>query len=188
LSGQQPNDIPHIIARVFNFKLRSLLKHDILEKKIFGKVKAYVYVIEFQKRGLPHAHILLILEDENKITTVDHIDECISAELPDPNVDPTLFQIKQNMIHTCSPQRCGPMSNGKCKKRFPRDLADQTVWNEDGYPIYQRRNNGRTATVGPPNAQRIVDNRSVVPYNPYLSKRYKAHINVEVCSFVDYVN
>ena len=32
-----------------------------MEKDILGKVKAYVYVVEFQKRGLPHAHFLLIM-------------------------------------------------------------------------------------------------------------------------------
>ncbi|CEG72552.1 hypothetical protein RMATCC62417_08095 [Rhizopus microsporus] len=36
-----------------------------------------------------------------------------------------------------------------------------------------------------------MDNRWVVPYNPYLTKKYKAHINVEVCSSIQaikYVN
>ena len=54
------------------------------------------------------------------------------------------------------------------------------IWTDDGYPIYRRRNDGRTVEV----RGHVYDNRSVVPYNPYLSKRYNAHINVEVCSSV----
>ena len=109
---------------------------------------------------------------------MEDIDRCISAELPNPDTDPTLFRIvKQNMIHSCIPQRCGPIVNNKCKKRYPRAWVQETVWNGDGYPIYRRCNNGRTTEIG----RRVVDNRSIVPYNPYLSKRYNAHINVEVC-------
>ena len=36
-----------------------------------------------------------------------------------------------------------------------------------------------------------MDNTWVVPYNPYLSGKYKAHINVEVCGSVQaikYIN
>ena len=61
LEGQVASDRPDIVSRVFNDTLKELLK-DLLKKDILGKVKAYCHVIEFQKRGLPHAHILLILE------------------------------------------------------------------------------------------------------------------------------
>ena len=55
-----------------------------MKKHVFGKVNSHMYVIEFQKRGLPHAHILLILEQQDKIKTIDDIDKIVSAEIPDP--------------------------------------------------------------------------------------------------------
>ena len=53
----------------------------LMEKDILGKVKAYVYVVEFQKRGLPHAHFLLIMEQKYKLTCPEQYD-MITAELP----------------------------------------------------------------------------------------------------------
>ena len=58
--GQTANDRPDIICRVFRLKLSDLLK-DVVQRQIFGTVLAYVQTIEFQKRGLPHAHMLFIL-------------------------------------------------------------------------------------------------------------------------------
>jgi len=48
-----------------------------------GKVVSHLYVVEFQKRGLPHAHILLILENKDKPKTTEDYDKIVSAELPD---------------------------------------------------------------------------------------------------------
>ena len=42
--------------RVFHMKLQEL-KDDLFKKEIFGKVSASIHVIEFEQRGLPHAHI-----------------------------------------------------------------------------------------------------------------------------------
>ena len=44
---------------------------DLTKKAIFGKVMSYLYVVGFQKRGLSHAHILLILEDKSKPKTIN---------------------------------------------------------------------------------------------------------------------
>jgi len=66
LPNQNAADRPDLTARVFHIKLQKLLK-DLNINHWFGKVIAYVYVVEFQKRGLPHAHILLILALEDKI-------------------------------------------------------------------------------------------------------------------------
>ncbi|XP_034944790.1 uncharacterized protein [Chelonus insularis] len=71
-------------------------------KKItfFGNVAAYVYVIEFRKKGLPHIHLLITLNSNSKMTTPTIVDRYISAEIPDPNKNPILHDIvMKNMIH-----------------------------------------------------------------------------------------
>ena len=50
----------------------------------------------------------------------------------------------------------------------------------NGYPIYKREDNGRIIQVG----NHDIDNRWSVPYNPYLSKKYKAHLNLEACTSI----
>ncbi len=48
-------------------KLDALLKD--IKDGILGNVIAKIWVIEFQKRGLPHVHILLILDEALKSRT-----------------------------------------------------------------------------------------------------------------------
>jgi hypothetical protein len=56
--------------------------------------------------------------------------------------------------------------------------------NEDGYPIYRRRRiiEGERRKV---KCKRVwLDNRWVIPYCPFLSKHFNAHINIELCSSI----
>ena len=55
---------------------------DLEKKQIFGRVAGYVYTIEFQKRGMPHMHLLIILKAEDRPNTAEEVDDFISAELP----------------------------------------------------------------------------------------------------------
>ncbi|GBP12906.1 hypothetical protein EVAR_95782_1 [Eumeta japonica] len=116
-----------------------------------GEARCFMYSVEWQKRGLPHVHKLLWLKDKLR---PDQIDNIISAEIPDPNIDKTLHDIiVKNMIHgPCGPEnpQCPCMKDGKCTKKFPRKLVKETVLNDHGYPQYRRRapaDGGRTATV-----------------------------------------
>ncbi|KAF0775394.1 hypothetical protein AaE_000906, partial [Aphanomyces astaci] len=61
-----------IVTCVFESKL-TYFEDDIHKKHVLGKVVASVRVEEFQKRGLPHVHMLLIMEDQDKFWTVDDI-------------------------------------------------------------------------------------------------------------------
>lgn len=181
--GEQAHFRPDIVVRVFCCKLKELI--DCLTKKhIFGLVDALIYVIEFQKRGLPHAHILLTLCSADQIETHADIDRVVCAEIPDINVDPLLHElVKKHMMHG----PCGDlnptsvcMSDGKCKKEFPKDFCESTRDRANGFPIYRRRDNGVSVDV----RGSTLDNRFVVPYNPYLLAKFNCHINVEVCNTV----
>ena len=178
---EQANDVPHLIARVFHLKLKELM-HDLTKKHLFGKFIAGVYTIEFQKRGLPHAHILLTLDPNDKLKTPEKIDRIISAELPtgDSEKQKILRRlVEEYMIHgPCSNEIC--LKNDICKKKFPKNFNAATEITSDGHPKYKRSNNGEYVIKG---GQRLY-NQNVVPYSPYLLLKFQCHINVECCTSI----
>lgn len=202
LPGQEPIDRPDLVARVFHLKVKKLLA-ELKQGNIFGRYQGHVYTIEYQKRCLPHIHLLLFLHPDDHFQDANSIDQIVSAELPDPTLDPTgeLTEIiKSCMVHgPCgavkpnAPCMVAASDGGvpTCSKHYPRPFQSETVVKEDGYPLYRRRDDGRTWTAKSGDRTFTFDNRWVVPYNPYLSARYKAHINVEICASVQaikYIN
>lgn len=179
LPGQDPSDRPDLIARVFRLKKEAIL-HDIIKNGIFGRPVAKIYTIEFQKRGLPHMHLLIFLEEEHKLFSVTAVDSCIRAYWPDPETEPQLFQIvKQVMVHGpcggANPRAPCNDEKGRCTKKYPRPFQDGTTMDEEGYPVYHRPEDGREYVVRGVK----VHNGYIVPHNPYLTVRYQCHINVE---------
>ena len=176
-AGQIPSDRPDLLSRVFNIYLKDLIA-DITGRHVLGRCVSHIYVIEFQKRGKPHAHILLIFDDTDKLRTAADIDSLISAQIPDPQTSPVLHEIvKTKMMHgPCGVLNAANvcMDNGTCPKDFPKSFQPSTSFSDNGY---QRVENDRTVVV----KNQELDNRWVVPYNPYLLLRYDAHINVEAC-------
>ncbi|GFR05141.1 helitron_like_N domain-containing protein [Trichonephila clavata] len=142
-----------LTARVFKIKVQKL--DALLTKdKIFGDTKYSMYSIEWQKRGLPHVHLLLWLMEKLRPT---HIDEVISAEIPTPETDRMLYDtMTKNMING----PCGAlnpslpcMKKGKCTKMYSRVLLKDTQTKDKDYPLYSRRapeDDGRTITQKPP--------------------------------------
>jgi hypothetical protein len=183
LSGQTAKDRPKLVSRVFNLKLDALLKD--IKDGFLGNVIAKIWVIKFQKRGLPHAHILLILDEASKLHTVKDYNSMVLAEIPDPIRHPEEYEtITSCMVHG----PCGPdvfnaqcMEQGKCKKRYPRSFSEETRCDVDRYPEYRRC---QTRNFVDPKMQRVVDNRWIVPYNVHMATKYHVHINMEICSSI----
>src|SRR5581483_9338186 len=114
-------DRPDLVARVFELKKKALIKD--IDNGALGVRIARIHVIEFQKRGLPHMHLLVTLHDKDKPKTAGIIDQLVWAEIPDANKYPKLRTvILKHMIHG----PCGLtinanspcMENGKCTKEF----------------------------------------------------------------------
>ena len=107
---------------------------------------AHVYVVEFQKRGLPHAHILVVLKHKDKPKTPDVIDRLTRAEIPDVNSYPRLNQIVlKNMIHgPCGADnpKCCCMADNVCTKNFPKEFRDSTENTANDYANLKRSNTG----------------------------------------------
>ena len=104
LPNQKVTNRPDLVVRVFKLKLRELL-NDILKRHLLGRPLAHVYTIEFQKRGLSHAYMLIILADECKPRETSDYDRIVCAEIPDATLDSILHRrlhriVKRCMIHS----------------------------------------------------------------------------------------
>jgi hypothetical protein len=180
LPGQTASDRPDLVSRVFHAKLKLFLA-DL--EKIPGFAGRF-YAIEFQKRGLPHAHILEILSEAHKLRTPAKIDAMVSAQFS--KIPEVREKQKNNMIHG----PCGKynpsspcMVNGKCIKDFPKPYAEETSVTTNGYPTYCRPR--------PTSPEDYVEVRGhkldcswLVPTNLAFLQKYDAHINFEISSSI----
>ena len=192
-------------ARVFRIKCDELIC-DLKTRGIFGRAVAFLHVIEFQHRGLPHAHILIILDRAHRLNSVDEIDACVSAEIPvkpkreafplgtdgDEKYEDALEAWKELADLVCEHMEHGPcgrenrhapcmQEDGTCKRHYPKPFLSETK-RPDGhiYPEYRRRSvqmGGQTH----PKKGRTLDNSNIVPYSPHLLLKYRCHLNVEAC-------
>ena len=148
---------------------------------------AVLHTVEFQKRGLPHAHIIIWTSAGASNPTPAMINKHISAEIPDPKLDPLGYVlVAEHMIHgPCGKQnpKCPCMKNNKCSKHFPKTYQDDTSVTSTGFATYKRGQ----ATLFVIKGGCHMDNRWVVPYNMLLLKKYQAHINVEWCNKTTFI-
>lgn len=89
-----------------------------------------MYTTEFQKRGLPHVHILVWLAGQTEASST-FIDSLVSAELPDISVDPLGYALVEEFMvqGPCGYLniRCPCMKDGVCSKRDPKSFHEETT-------------------------------------------------------------
>ncbi len=111
-----------MVTQVFKIKLKELI-NDIHKKNILGRTITGIYVIEFQKCGLPHAHIIIFFAEDYKPHMVEDVDRMISVEFSNSKTNKLAHEtVARCMMHG----PCGAtfpnapcMENGKCKKQYP---------------------------------------------------------------------
>jgi len=115
---------------------------------------------------------------------VNSVGSVISAEFPNKDEDPKLFEIvRKNIIH--GPYRIlirDVRVEGKCSKHLPKKYVSETKTGLDGYLRYRRKapnKGGLSFKMMIDGKLYEVTNQWVVPYCPVLSRLFGVHINVE---------
>lgn len=171
--GQDFSDVPCDVIRVFKQKL-TLLEQAL--KSMFphaGAVQYMIHSIEFQKRGLPHAHILC--KYARDCSDPKDIDSVVSAELPTDPEDEEL--VRKFMTHR-HPSLDKPPSRycqhvdketglRVCRFGYPKALQSRTSIDDDGRVHYRRRKPG---------------DEWIVPHCLPLLRKFRCHINLEAAS------
>ncbi|GJT77618.1 DNA helicase [Tanacetum coccineum] len=115
------SDRANVVCRVFKQKIQALISF-LIEECIFGNVTGVLYTVEFQKRELLHCHTLLWVDSASRIRIAEDVDRFISAELPDPRIDPKGYNVvSELMMHgPCEAVnlKAACMKGDKCSKKF----------------------------------------------------------------------
>ena len=195
--GSMPGNCPDIVLRVFYQQVHQLL-YMLYEKKIPGweGIKGIINVIEFQKRGLPHVHVLAIL-DRTSSMVEDKIDKYAKAEIPDKEVNTVDWK---NVVTFMLHKPCGDLNPdtpccqnryGACESGFPEDSCERSHFaEENGSAVYRRRSpeDGggshvvKNFRIGKKQIDFEYTSRDVVLYNLFLLRIFKCHINVKIFS------
>ncbi|XP_056691699.1 uncharacterized protein [Spinacia oleracea] len=160
--GEEGKNRLDLVSRIFRAKLLAL-KKQIMEKHVFGK-------------------------PEFKIETPADYDKFVCAKIP--SVDNLRKIILKYMMHgPCghlNPQ-CPCMKHkghtNCCKSGYPKKFCPEMTTSKDGFPLYRRRDTSDEVSI----CKADLDNRWVIPYNPYLSSLFDCHINLQVCSSIQAV-
>ena len=194
LPGQCAMDRPDLCNRVFKIKLKAIMND--LKNNLYGKAIYHLSVIEFQKRGMPHSHIVIRFDGLSPEARQE-VGKWVWTNLPDERI--AGGKLREKVIKYMVHQKCGEFNpnapcmttdhktNRKhCSKHYPQPFRDNFATDpKTGRAEYRRLDNRDTATIKQKNGanqyvETEIDNRYIVPYNPYLLMKYDCHICVDL--------
>ena len=178
--GQNIWDRVDIANRVFRLKLDQMLTLMRGENGIFGSEIYCIHVIEYQKRGMPHAHIALKVEAKAEPESAAEIDARVCAHLP-PEKDFLHKRVRKLHMHECG-DHCRNGATGLCRSHFPYPLNPRTFVDPDTGYVHHKRVQPST---GPETEKR--GDEWVVQYNRQLLFLWDGQCNVQVAHTVNMV-
>jgi hypothetical protein len=177
-ASQTPVDRWDLVSTCFHEHVTCMIK-ELMKDGVLGDAVARFHVLEFQKRGLPHVHLLIWLVPTDRPTDAESIDSIISAQLPNQKAEELYRQVCLTNVHKCDTHCLN--AYGGCSKHYPKPARRathlRTNTEEPGDFVQYRRDSTDTATM---KGGRVIDSLWIVPYSPYMSLRHRSHVNVEV--------
>jgi hypothetical protein len=119
---------------------------------------------EFQNRGAIHTHGIAYLSKSIPELIDSNV---IRADMPDPNLEPELYElVKKHQVHKCDSRCGGPAPSGsQCKKGFPQPYSNTTHEDPNSLRYIYRRTKE--------------DDLYVVPYHAPTLFLWNGHINFQ---------
>ena len=166
--------------------------------KVLGPYLAHLGVVEFQKRGYPHAHLVYTFNSEGS-QHLNEINKWVWARIPDESIANGLLREKLSKFIIHKP--CGHFNVNSPCMQINRDTNRKKVWQELPSTVQEYC----TATISDktgrveytrvindddrPTVRVMVDRRLknvpvgdewVANYNPYSLTRFDCHIHLDV--------
>ena len=173
-SGQHWSDRPDVVCRVFRHKLEDFCTKLHAGYFFGGKKVIYIIkVIEFQARGLPHAHIAVRMDFDDEEDVFAHVKAAVPfvskfstsrerrlhAIICKHNIHKNDGSLCTHGANTPNPCRCP--NSVFCSKGFPKPYSSVNTFDDRGYPIYIRED---------------PEDLFVVPYNAEISEFWDGHV------------
>ncbi len=195
LPHQSAYDRPDLCSRVFRLKLKEIMK-ELKSGKVFGPYKSHLSVIEWQKRGFPHAHIVVTFQGAGP-QRLNQLDKWVWARIPDKSI--ANGELREKVLKYMIHKPCGAFNvnspcmqlnrdtnRKKCNKHFPQPFrSSATINDKTGRVEYTRikkdtdKPTVKTFVNGKLKVVEVGD-EWVASYNPYLLMRFDCHIHVDV--------